>query len=119
MDWSNFLTLIMFFVGGMIVGAFYLYKIVMHNVSENPRKMIDILEKIERLNDKEQKIDQQDNNLNDIKTEIHHGVTYLFDKHTDEFLAQGTSFNDALDIANKRFPNRFSVNTVSPDNQTT
>ena len=118
MNWVDILTVATFFVGGVIIGAFYVYKVVMHNVSENPRKMIEILEKIERLNAKEQQIDQEDNNsLNDIKTEVYHGITYLFDKDTDEFLAQGTSFDDALKIANKRFPNRFSVKVAASDSQ--
>ena len=118
MNWVDILTVATFFVGGAIIGAFYVYKVVMHNVSENPRKMIEILEKIDRLNAKEQQTNQQDSDsLNDIKTEVHHGITYLFDKDTDEFLAQGTSYDDALQIASKRFPNRFSVKAIASDSQ--
>lgn len=114
----DYITLATMFLGGVICGAFYYHRIVMRNVSDNPRKMIEILEKIDKLNQLEETKEQRkENNETDIKTEIHHGVTYLFDKDTDEFLAQGATFADALDIASKRFPNRFSAKIVIPDSQ--
>ena len=118
MVWSDYLTLATFFFAGFILGAYFIYRQVMQNVSEDPRRMINILEKIEKINQLEaQRQESKESDLVEIKTEVHGGITYLFDKNTDEFLAQGTDFDNALDLANKRFPNRFSVKNVVPDSQ--
>ena len=50
------------------------------------------------------KLDNSDDQPFEIKVERHNDAIYLFRNDTNEFLAQGTTLQEALELVNKRFP---------------
>lgn len=66
-----------------------------------------ILRKEEKM---EQEVSQYLGTANDTfvvaKVEVHQGNVYFFDQNTDKFLAQGTSFEEAVDHFAQIFPNK-------------
>jgi len=90
--------------------------IMMYHISEDPDKMIGILNKIKEINAKNNNKDAVETKHNgDVKIEHHHGHVYLFERDTDRFLAQGETIADAIKIMDKRFPGQFELKLSIPD----
>ena len=105
----------------MILVAFWLgwrirTAVLMYHISEDPDKMISILNKIKEINAKGESKDKSEVTPNgDVKIEHHHGHVYLFESETDKFLAQGETIADAIAIMDKRFPGQFALKVTIPD----
>jgi hypothetical protein len=94
---------------------------MMYHLSEDPDRMIGILNKIKEINAKNaaKETNTEVNDTGDVKIEHHHGHVYLFETSTDRFLAQGESIADAIKLMNKRFPGKFELKVVNPDSHST
>lgn len=105
----------------MILIAFWLgwrvrTAILMYHLSEDPDKMIGILNKIKAINAKADNNDSEDvKTAGAVKIEHHHGHVYLFESETDKFLAQGETIADAIAMMDKRFPGQFALKITVPD----
>jgi hypothetical protein len=76
-----------------------------YNVSENPEKMMEILnnlKEIKKINDKA-KFEMKDPDVI-ARVENHGTLCYLFNTDSGQFLGQGKTIDDALEHASKRFP---------------
>lgn len=105
------MILIAFWLGWKIRTA-----ILMYHLSEDPDKMIGILNKIKEINASgKDSIPEEVNPNGDVKIEHHHGHVYLFESETDKFLAQGETIADAIAMMDKRFPGRFTLKVTVPD----
>lgn len=94
--------------------------ILMYHLSEDPDRMIGILNKIKEINAKgntKESLEIKPNS--DVKIEYHHGHVYLFESKTDKFLAQGATITDAIEMMDKRFPGRFVLKVSIPDSHST
>jgi hypothetical protein len=91
-------TLLLWFSGFLIGYWFANYRLIARLLS-NPDGVIKLLEKYKREDSAGESTD-----FNPLRVERHADVIYLFNDKTNEFLAQGTTLQEALDLVNKRFP---------------
>lgn len=112
----DYIITLIVFVAAFWLGWRVRTAIVMYHLSEDPDKMIGILNKIKELNAKGTTKDSKEIVPNgDVKIEHHHGHVYLFESETDKFLAQGKTIADAIALMDKRFPGRFTLKVTVPD----
>jgi hypothetical protein len=97
MDELTFLFLV--FVVGVVVGWLWHAKLVFRKIAEDPDRMIRMLQAVKII-----KLDNSDDQPFELKVERHNDAIYLFRNDTNEFLAQGTTLQEALELVNKRFP---------------
>jgi hypothetical protein len=91
-------TLLLWFSGFLIGYWFANYRLIARLLS-NPDGVIKLLEKYKREDSAGESTD-----FNPLRVEQHASMIYLFNDKTNEFLAQGTTLQEALDLVNKRFP---------------
>lgn len=106
--WNIAILAVVFWLGWKVRTA-----VIMHHLSEDPDRMISILNRIKEIN--EQKATPDESAKGDVKIEYHNGHVYLFETETDRFLAQGQTISEAIDIMDKRFPGRFTLKITIPD----
>lgn len=100
---------------GFLWGVWRATQGFIERMMENPDEIKDLLKRVEKINndtDKELKKINRDGQNQDVKAEFHDGVCYLYDQD-DQFLAQGNTIIEAIDRAEKRFPDlklNFRVN---------
>jgi len=102
---------------GFIWGIWRATQSFIQRIIEQPDEIQEIMQRVQNL--KSEEIETTVDDKSDVKIEEHHGVYYLYDKN-DKFLAQGTSITDALDTAEKRFPDRkfyYRLNLSNESNQ--
>ncbi len=97
-------TVLLIFISGFITGWFWHARSMFRRVTDNPEKMIDLLEKYKKA--KAEMDDEESPITTEVKVEKMGNQFYLFTKDTDEFLAQGHSLEEALEAIKKRFPDR-------------
>jgi hypothetical protein len=95
-----------FYVGWVVRGA-----VILNNLSEDPDRIIRILEDIKKINDAEAAgIKGEDAlalvNSTKVRAEVVGDVFYLYGLEDNEFISQGSSIEDAVKLAQKRFPNK-------------
>jgi hypothetical protein len=91
---------------GFIWGVWRATQGFIQRIIEKPEEIREIMSRVQKISKEESEDAKTITNVrSDVKIEEHQGVVYLYDNN-DEFLAQGTSVTDALDAAEKRFPNR-------------
>jgi hypothetical protein len=95
-----------FYLGWFLRGV-----IVLSNLSEDPDKVIKILEKIKKINEAEEAgFDSKDaaslaKGIK-VRAEVIGDIFYLYTLEDDQFVAQGKSMEDAFKTAQKRFPGK-------------
>jgi hypothetical protein len=112
-DMEYLFYLLMFGIG-MLLGWKIRGAIFLYNLSENPQRVIDILEKIKEINEVgEEPAETPTGTL--LRIEKHGPVLYAFASENDEFIAQGPNLNDLLESAHKRFPGRVFFGEIPSD----
>ena len=91
-------TLLLWF-GGFLIGYWFANYRLIARLLSNPDGVIKLLEKYKR---EDSTVEGPD--FNPLRVEKHASMIYLFNDKTNEFLAQGTTLQEALDLVNKRFP---------------
>lgn len=112
---SDFLLNVLYFAIVFWIGWRARTAVIMYHLSEDPDKMIGILNKIKEINANKSQIESTSSALSEVKIEHHHGHVYLFERATDKFLAQGETVADAVKMINKRFPGQFELETIVSD----
>lgn len=97
--------------------------IIIHNISQNPERIIKLLEEIKKINEEEDSglavSDRSKLGAIEVTTEQVGSVYYAYSKDDNQFLGQGTSVEAALKMANERWPNKkFWHNQSEQSNQT-
>jgi len=113
-------------IGTLIVIAFAFWLgwhargiMIMAAIARDPDNAIKILEKIKEINAEELPSDLDRTNVTLVKSEMVNGQWYVYTEHGHEFLAQGSSLEQALKIASQRFPERsFWCPTDNKESQT-
>ena len=100
-------------------GAFYVGKHwalfqFSQNLSKDPDRMIDILNKIKEINSEVEDNDMPED-ANPMQVERVGNQLYAYDKHSNEFLAQAKDLNSLLEAVHARFPGKKFFGTISSD----
>lgn len=110
---SDILLNILYFAIVFWIGWRVRTAVIMYHLSEDPDRMIKILNQIKEINTRPKA--EELKSTGDVKIEYHNGHVYLFENETDRFLAQGSTVAEAIEIMDKRFPGRFALKVVIPD----
>ena len=112
---------------GYMVGYWIRGIIVLYNLSRNPEAVIKMLEQLKRINEAEGQEDL-DATLSKIKQAVPDGTElfieqvngqfYAYNKENNRFVAQGSTLDELLETAHKRFPDSKFFGTVEEDNST-
>lgn len=97
------LFLIISFICGIIVGWIWHARMLFSRILSDPDKMITLLEKYKSSKPKEDQIKAVSRPM---RVERHGNTIYLYANDTEEFLAQGSSLQEALEVVEKRFPDQ-------------
>lgn len=104
---------IVFYNIGSHVRAFQ----IMMNLSKEPERFIDMINKIKEIN--ESVDDGMPEDAIEVKTEHVNNSVYAYDKMTGEFLAQAQNLHQVMTEAAKRFPGKkFWHPELKQDSQT-
>jgi len=78
---------------------------IMRKLIEHPEQVIKTLEKLKEI---KKEVEQEDNPAcgREMRVERHGEQLYLFAKDNNEFLAQGTTLQEAIANVEKRFPDQ-------------
>lgn len=89
---------------GFVWGVWRATQGFIERIIDHPEEIKELMAKFEQINaDAEDEIAKINNPEQEFKTEWHNGMCYLYDTD-DKFLAQGASMAEAMDHAEKRFP---------------
>lgn len=97
--------LVVFFVA-MYIGWHLRGIVFLANLSENPDRVIKMLERIKEINEEEAKGNIMADSGVEVTAEHVQGYWYAYAKENGEFLGQGPTFDDALKSAGERFPGK-------------
>ena len=118
MDINTFWT-IAGFVFAFWLGKHYAQLRFLHNISQNPEKMIELLEQIKKINE-EDEVDTPIAGAIEVETINQGNVIYAYNKSNGEFLAQATDLHQVMVEAAKRFPGKkFWHPELTKDTQST
>ena len=102
---DDMLSTLLIFLSGFIVGWFYHARSMLTRITQDPDKIIALLEKY-KLAKIEMEQDELSTDTTELRVEKIGDQFYLFTKDTNEFLAQGLSLDDALESIKQRYPDR-------------
>jgi hypothetical protein len=94
------LAVIVFYAGWTLRGVMLIAKL-----STNPDNVIKMLEQIKKINEAEARGEEYQEGV-EVESEQVGNVWYAYEKDTGQFLAQGTSLEDAIKAACDRFPEK-------------
>lgn len=114
---EDLLTYIILAVGGIWLGWHLRAIVFMAAISDNPKKFIDMLQKVADINAKEESLLDADNKgTTELDIERVGGTLYAYSKDTNQFVAQGPDLRTLLESAHKRFPNKEFFGEIAKDN---
>lgn len=95
---------VLLLVAGAFLAGYWINQfLTIKRILRNPDSMIVLLHKYKQAKEREEnsspELERQ------IRVERHGNMLYLFAKDNDEFLAQGSTLQEALSNVDKRFPN--------------
>lgn len=115
--WALVGNLIIFWCGYKLGQHHTAYKITKMLINRDPN----LERQIERARNEIQRLNSQDDATEayeELEVERHGGQIYLFNKADREFLAQGSTLQEALDRIEKRFPGRKFQGHLNKDQAT-
>jgi len=95
---------ILWFALGFALGWILQARRMISKLLANPDRSIEIIKKCKQLQDKDTEAEEQ--SARSIRVERHGDAIYLYAKDTEEFLAQGSTLQEALAVVEKRFPDQ-------------
>jgi hypothetical protein len=93
----DILYIILFFIAGYFMGWFRASKQMLDRMLSKPESMIELLEKYKTAK-------EEDSSKVSGVREIENNAFYLYAKDNGEFLGQGTTLDQALEVVKQRFP---------------
>ena len=102
-------TIILWFIAGFIIafwlGKHYAQIKFLHKISEDPDKMIDLLQQIKKIN-QDGDVTTTVSGVIEVKIEQVNDAVYAYNKATGEFLAQAANLHQAMTLAAQRHPTK-------------
>lgn len=100
----DILFILLFFGMGLVIGWIRATNFILGKIISDPEGFLNALKQA-NLHDNEIEAEiKTDERF--LKIEKIEGQLYLYDKETNDFLAQGTTLEDALEKVQKRFPGK-------------
>lgn len=109
----EFLSILVLVVIAMWVGWHLRGIVMLANLSENPDRVIKMLEEIKRINKEEQEGKPVSKGV-ELEIERVGSTLYAYTKDTNQFIAQGSDLKALLAEAHRRFPNKVFFGNI-PD----
>lgn len=104
---SDFITVLLVFILGFVAGWHLRALTILRNLVNNPQEMIKVLTELKEISAQEERYGGPvSTDTIELEIEHHQDVIYAYDKLTGEFIAQGSTEQELLDSARKRFPNK-------------
>ena len=104
------IELLIFAVGVYIGWKWHTYT-MLKNIISDPTRMIRLMENLKKLDE----LDEDDRELVEVEIERVDNVYFIYSKISKEFLAQGTSVEEALESVHSRFPNQTFKGIIPKD----
>ena len=98
----DILFIFLIFITGFIFGWIKASKSMLDRILEKPETMMELLKKYKDSKDDVDSISA--NGIREIEVQNEKGSFYLYAKDNGEFLGQGNTLEEALEIVRKRFP---------------
>ena len=102
-------TIILWFIAGFIIafwlGKHYAQIKFLHKISEDPDKMIDLLQQIKKINEDDE-VTPIVSDAIEVMVEQENGSVYAYNKASGEFLAQAANLHQAMILAAQRHPTK-------------
>jgi hypothetical protein len=102
----EFITYVVIAVLAAYVGWFARGIVIISNLARDPDHIIKMLEQIKKINQEEELGNNTADGGVEVEPEQVGNVWYAYEKDTGQFLAQGTSLEDAIKSACDRFPEK-------------
>ncbi len=102
----EFLSYIVVFIIAMYIGWHLRGVVFLANLSENPDRVIKMLERIKQINAEEAAGNVMADGGVEVTAEHVQGYWYAYSKENGQFLGQGPTFEAALKSACERFPGK-------------
>lgn len=102
----EFFSILVVVVLAMWVGWHVRGIVMLANLSENPDRVIKMLQEIKRINEQEKQEVQSKVIGVEIKPERVGNMWYAYAADNDQFLGQGPTLDDALKMVKDRFPDK-------------
>jgi hypothetical protein len=111
---DEIISILLIFVSGFIVGWFFHDRSMLTLITQDPDKIISLLEKYKIA---KAEMDQSESTLTatEVRVEKIGSMFYLYSTNNNEFLAQGTSIEDALEAIKKRYPDQNFKGIISKE----
>lgn len=105
------------FLAGFIAGWLNHAKLIFNRLIENPDPIMRVVDQIRKSRNPKSQVEEvkEEDDTKDIRVERHGDQLYLYTADTDEFLAQGSTLQAALDNIQKRYPGRVFKGHLSKD----
>lgn len=105
---------LLIFILGVVAGWNLNSWRIMRRIIEDPDKMLKAIERVKELQQEVKELNRSTSGR-EIRIEKHGDMLYLFAKDTDEFLAQGKSLQEALDVVETRYPDQTFQGKISKE----
>ena len=107
----DILYIVLVFIVGYFMGWFRASKHMLDRILSKPESMIELLEKYKAA----KKEDSVVSDAREIEIQQENSVLYLYAKDNGEFLGQGKTLDQALEVVEQRFPEQNFVGHISAD----
>jgi hypothetical protein len=97
----DILYIILFFIAGYFMGWFRASKQMLDRMLSKPESMIELLEKYKTAKEEDS---SKVSGVREIEIQKENNAFYLYAKDNGEFLGQGTTLDQALEVVKQRFP---------------
>lgn len=102
----DILLIFLIFVAGYAAGWFRASKHLLDRMLEKPEIMMQLLKKYKEAKDEVDTEDTGAVSVREIEIQKENNSFYLYAKDNGEFLGQGTTLDQALEVVKQRFPNQ-------------
>ena len=99
----DLIDVVLIFLLGIALGRWLQVQIIVNNLKNDPRRMIDILERLDNLED------AGNSDEIEIVAEVAQGQVYLWRKDTMTFLGQGNTIEDAVKNISLNYEGNFRI----------
>jgi hypothetical protein len=108
----DIIVILFVFIFGFVFGWLRASKSILDKILGDPDSMMNLLKKY-----KDAKDDEVGDNVSvrELRVEKHGEQLYLFDKDSNEFLAQGSTLQEAIANVEKRFPDQTFCGLMSKE----
>jgi hypothetical protein len=97
----DILYIVLVFIVGYFMGWFRASKHMLDRMLSKPESMIELLEKYKAVKEEDS---SEVSGVREIEIQKENNAFYLYAKDNGEFLGQGTTLDQALEVVKQRFP---------------